>query len=369
MKIALIIDGLGTGGAERQAITAAVELAGRGMAVNIIAYHPVNVFSEQIAASEVGYRLIEPVGAMRLGRIRAMAGLLKAGKYDVVHSFKESACTYGLLTSRLAGVPVTFGGYRGETRASFAERVAAHCLTRNAAGWIVNSEVVRRFVSEHFWLSAEKIFIVPNGMDLSRVETDLTVADARTKLGFAPSRPIVTIMATLCPVKRHGRLLEVAQLVRQSFPDVVFLVVGQGRDMESIRRQSLQMGLDGTVHFLGWREDIDVLLRATDVCVLTSESEGMPNALIEAAAAGIPVVSTDNGGASLICKEGVNGHIVPLGDNAAFAERVCQLLASPETRSRMGREGQALAKENFSIRGMGDRLIQVYEQGLSRQAR
>jgi len=121
------------------------------------------------------------------------------------------------------------------------------------------------------------------------------------------------------------------------------------------------------VRFLGDRSDIADILAATDVSVLTSHYEGLANALIEAMSAGVPVVSTDYAGVEELLTDGRQGFIVPRGDAAAMARRVCQLLDDPGLRERMRREGIESAEQRFSIEAMAGSLRLVYETCLRRK--
>lgn len=362
MKVAIITDGLGGGGAERQAVTAAMELARRGVRVDIVAYHPDNVFSAEVSQGGFGYHVVG-AGLSRHSQLRRIAQFLRERQYDISHSFKEPACMAGRLASQIAGVPVIFGGYRGQIAAGLARRLMNWALSCRTAGWIVNSEVVKQFVCRHFWQQPEKVFVVPNGVDFSRLQTDLTPKQAKTELGFEPDRPIVTMVGTLWPVKNHPLLLRAARIVASQRPEAAFCLVGEGVDREKLEARSRELGLADTVYFLGRREDMARVLRATDVSVLTSFSEGLPNALIESAGMGLPIVSTDNGGASMICDNGRNGYLVPL-DEREFADRVVRLLDDPSLRQEMGQAGQRLAGERFSIPALGENLIAIYRKGL-----
>jgi glycosyltransferase involved in cell wall biosynthesis len=158
--------------------------------------------------------------------------------------------------------------------------------------------------------------------------------------------------------------LRVAQRMASSSPETVFLMVGDGPERESLHRMARDLNLNASVRFLGERSDVGDLLCVTDVAILTSPSEGLPNVLIEAGLAGVPSVSTDNGGAGIVVVPEKTGFLVPKEDDLAMSRRIQDLLQDDALRRRLGESARERMEKEFSMKALGDRLMEVYQEGL-----
>jgi len=360
MKIAIVIDALAAGGAERQAVTTAIELTRRGEHVELITYHPDNDFLQEIRAHGVKHVTISKEWLPRISRIVYLTRYFRGAKFDVVHSFNSVPSTYGRLAARLAGVPAIFGGARIEKRDGFLIRVVNRVLTPGTAGWIVNAPCVARVVIKDFGASEQRVFVVPNAISPSRFCSLLTVAQARQRFGLPAEAKVVTIIANLRPEKNHAMFLRMASRLVKSHGSLAFLLAGHGPAKESSELLCQQMGLQRHVRFLGRCSEIPDLLRATSVHVLTSSAEGIPNAVLEASCAGVPTVSTDHGGAHRVILDGQTGFIVSKEDDENMAKRVAELLDNHELRFNMGRAARRMVAERFSPESLADELLKVY---------
>ncbi|MFO1435825.1 MAG: glycosyltransferase [Gammaproteobacteria bacterium] len=145
-------------------------------------------------------------------------------------------------------------------------------------------------------------------------------------------------------------------------PNAHFLIVGEGSEREMLENICRESGLKEVVHFLGNRKDIPRLLKASDIGVLTSHSEGLSNALIEYLAAGLPVVCTNVGGNAEIVVDGHNGYVVPARDGAAIAEALCRLLSNLKLAKEMGENSAKRVAELFDIERCVERTTALYER-------
>ena len=193
--------------------------------------------------------------------------------------------------------------------------------------------------------------VIPYGLDLGRfLAVDGPVgAAAGPAWAWGPTSPWSASSAGWWPIKDHATLLAaVAHL-----PGVHLAVVGDGELRPALEAQAAGLGLGGRVHFTGWSADVPGALADLDVVVLTSRNEGTPMVLIEAAAAGRPVVATRVGGVAAVVADGFTGHLVPAGDAEAVASRIGLLLADPAGRRAMGRAARAAMADRFGP----DRLL------------
>lgn len=360
MRIAIIIDALVIGGAEWQSVLSAAELIRRGEQVVLVTSYPRNDYAEFIRDRGVRLVAMPSGGRLRAGRVWRLTRYLRDGRFDVVHVFKGPGYT-GRLSARLAGVPRVFAGYRGLTRDGPAARWANRLLARGQPGWIVNSEFLKRAFVDAYGVPPAKVHVVPNAVVAERFESRLTRPEARARFGVGPDDgAVVTILANLRRVKNHAMFLRVAKRLVEGGAAARFLVAGDGPEKDALHRAAADLGVTGCVRFLGTCQEVPDLFRATDVCVLTSVSEGLPNVLIEAASAGVPCVSTDHGGAADVVVDGETGYLVAVDDDEAMAARIAAMLADPPRREQMGRAAREHVARRFSMEALGARLLAVY---------
>lgn len=360
MKIAIIIDSLAGGGSEKQAVTAAAELARGGQDVVLITYNERNDLEAFIKQKGFRHVNIHDRGPLRIGRVLKMAWYLRCEKVDVVHCFKSNSSVFGGLAAILARTPTIFGGYRQMMSDATILCLFNKWISRHATGWIVNSAWAKQTVIRDLGVKAEEVFVVPNAVDPESLETSLSKNEAKTQFGLPEDTPVVTTIAHLRPVKNYEMFLSVVRLIAQNNASVRFLSAGDGPLRPKMEALSLDMAIGGKLTFLGQCNSIPELLCATDVLVLTSFSEGLPNALVEAGCKGIPCISTDNGGAREIIVDGRSGYIVPLGDERAMADRVVQLLGDAKLRKAMGAYARELVSVKFSLDALAGNLLQAY---------
>jgi glycosyltransferase involved in cell wall biosynthesis len=173
-----------------------------------------------------------------------------------------------------------------------------------------------------------------------------------------PGVPVVAYVARLSQVKRPDRFVATAEALAQRFPQALFVVAGEGQLLADMRRQAASLG--PRIRFLGWRPDVEAVYSAADVTVLTSDNEGMPVSLIEAASVGCPAVTTRVGSAGEVVLDGVTGFVVDL-DAGAIADAAARLLGDTGLRLRLGAAAAVHARERFShLRLVGD-ITALYE--------
>ena len=184
---------------------------------------------------------------------------------------------------------------------------------------------------------------------------------AKKSLSLDSSKTYLVFVGRLTQIKRPDRLLEIARYLNTNHPDSQILVAGAGELLDSIKSKSEAEGLPMT--FLGWRNDIDLILSAADIAILCSDNEGIPLTLIQASQAGLPVVSTDVGSVSDIVIDGVTGYLTEVS-SAGLIQGIEKLLENPELLHAFGKAGEDRAKEFFSSCSMVERHQKLYSQSL-----
>ena len=236
-------------------------------------------------------------------------------------------------------------------------------LLRSRDRIVAVGEAVRQALIHNEGLPASRVNVVYNGIPIDRFARTFTQGertDARAEMQVAPDDLVVIQVARLDYLKDHLTAVRTLKRVSDQLPDTRLVLVGEGPEEPAIRALIAELGLEEKVRLLGLRTDVPRLLAASDISLLTSISEGIPLTLIEAMAAGLPVVSTNVGGAAEIVLDQETGLLAPSGDDLALAEKILELAHSIGTRSRMGEQGRERALRVFSECEMHDGYRRFY---------
>jgi len=310
--------------------------------------------------------------------LRALLGLyrmMRSFRPHIVHTHTAKAGMLGRLAARVAGVPVvvhTFHGhvlrgYFGPLTTAFYRAVERR-LGASSDVLVAVSDSVKRDLVALGVAPAAKIRVIPLGLDLEPLAGVLPRGSLRGEAGVPESAPVVGIVGRLAPIKDVGTFLRAAAAVRAAVPAVRFAVVGDGEERGRLEAERARLGLEDCVFFHGWRRDMAAVYGDLDVVVNCSRNEGTPVALIEAMAAGRPVVATRVGGTPDLLGDGRRGLLVPPGDAGALATGVVDALRRRDPVLARAREGQAYVLAHHSSRRLIDDVDALYRELLSRPA-
>ncbi len=293
-------------------------------------------------------------GVRALASMRRLRALVRRHRPDVLHGFLFWAYAIGALVARSAGVPVVLGSRRslGLFKASRPHYLLLERLTNRLTDLVIaNSEAVRQDAIRQERLPPDKVIVVHNGVDLDRFGGAPDEA-LRARLGLADRGPVAAVVANFIHYKGHEAFLESWAAVTRKLPRATVLLVGDGPTRGAAERQAASLGLEDSVRFLGRRADVPALLALADVVVHPSTEEGFSNAILEAMAAGKPVVAARVGGNPEAVVDGETGLLVPLGDAEALAAATVRLLADPGEARRLGAAGRGRAAKLFALTTM-----------------
>ncbi len=275
--------------------------------------------------------------------------LMRRFRPAIVHTHTAKAGLLGRLAARFAGVPVrvhTFHGhvlrgYFGPLR-SRAFRALEARLARRSSALVAVSEAVKRDLVELRVAAPAHIRVIPLGLDLEPLAAGpLPRGALRRAAGVADATPLVGCVGRLAAIKDLGTFLEAAARIHHARPEVRFALVGDGEERALLEARCTGLGLAGAVCFHGWRQDMAAVYGDLDVVVNSSRNEGTPVALIEALAAGRPVVATRVGGTPDLLGEGERGFLVPPRDPEALARAVLGVLSDAPEAGRRAAAGRA----------------------------
>jgi glycosyltransferase involved in cell wall biosynthesis len=302
-----------------------------------------------------------PLGLAGARRLPALVGLLRRQQPDVFHAHMSSpvACKWGLAAAVLARVPavlgtVHVGEYRPPDRsADWQLRTLAHGVGR----YLTVSRAIATELVEVLGWPAEKVEVVHNGVDVRGLEVAVPPT-LRQELSEGEERPLVLTPARLNAQKGHPVLLEAIAEV----PDALFLFAGEGPEREPLEALAEQLGVADRVRFLGRREDVPELLAACDVFALPSLYEGTSLAVLEAMAAGIPIVSSAIGGTDELVEDGRSGILVPPGDPTALAAALRRVLEDADLRKSLAAAARERVRAGLTLEQMTSRVSDVYRE-------
>lgn len=203
--------------------------------------------------------------------------------------------------------------------------------------------------------------LIPNGIDLTPLRRPRDRAEVRAELGAAPDQVVVLFFGALTAQKRPDRFVRLIAGLREEGLDVVGWLLGDGEAREEVAARAEALGVAPALRFLGYREVVKDVVAAADVFASTSDSEGIPAAVLEAGYLGVPVVGYDVGGMRECVRDGLTGYLAPAGDEGEHLRRVARLAQDPAERERLGRAARDFVEADFSMESVGRRYEAFYE--------
>lgn len=357
VHVAQFVDSLDPGGAEELVLSLSARLIGRGIAVTVM--HFGNPWIRERAKRDGIPQVTLPGHGAYKSKytlplfVRRLRALLGERRIDVLHSHLLGATFSGAMAARLAHIPSV--GTLHDAYSLTESRLAPYMLRLAAfAGscLVAVSDDIRRTAAGGSKALADNVELIYNGVALTRF--------AASAGGRGPESPVtLTVVARFVPVKRLDVLLDAVSRIR-SDRNWRLQIVGDGPEQERLAAMSRQLGVAGRVHFLGFRSDVPAVLAASDVFVLSSDSEGLSVSLLESMAAGLPAVATDVGGNRELITDGHTGYLVPPGDPDALASKLEALIEDASKRRAMGGAARRRAERLFDANAMVDRYLNLY---------
>jgi glycosyltransferase involved in cell wall biosynthesis len=292
-------------------------------------------------------------------------------KFDVVHTHTLLPGLAGRIAARLAGIPCvvhTFHSWQPHLYKSLAFRWAFYATevlaSRFAHAILFQNPDDLRSWSRIPMVPIQKATLVGNGIDVSAINKKVGLGARRRirkEFGIRDDALVIVKVARFEPQKGHFFLLQtIKHLISQTNRRVVILLVGIGIDQEKIEAEVQRLGLQDVVLFTGYRQDVPDILAASDVSIMTSHYEGIPRALMESMALGIPVVATDVPGTRTLIRSGQTGLLVQYGDISGMAEALVKVLTDPVLADRFRESGRHLVQTKFNEYTVADRVEEVY---------
>lgn len=364
IRVLEIIPTLDQSGAEKQFATLASRLPRDRFDVHCVALTRAGPYSELLRSAGVPLKVLhkrlkfDPVCWLRLRRLIAEI------QPDVVHSWLFAANAYMRLATGRQRPPAVV--------------VSERCVDSWKAGWqkwldrrlisvtdrlVANATCVAEFYQD-LGYPQDQIVTIPNGVEIPAVNgkpCGEQTQSLRQELGVPEHTRLVGYVGRLARQKRIRDIIWSMQLLQQLTEDVHFVIVGEGPEDQAIDELLEQFDVRSLVHRLGHRADATAIIGQLDTLWLASDFEGQSNSIMEAMAAGVPVVCTDIAPNRELVRDGQTGFVVPVGDCPGFAQFTDRILADQELAQRLGSAARARMQSDFSVQTMVDRHAELYE--------
>ncbi len=295
--------------------------------------------------------------------------LLRRTKPHIIHTHTSKAGLLGRVAALIAGIPIVVHTPHGHVFYGHFSRLISKVF-------LYIERILDRFTDITVALTQgewddyvsmrvsppHKMVKIHSGVEIDRFAATKANASAiRASLGIDSSTAIIGTIGWLLPIKGPDILLRAMMDVWRAHPKAHLVLVGKGEMASELKRMVRERGKESCVHFLGWRDDIWNIFPALDIFVLPSRNEGMGRVIVEAMAAGKPVIASNVGGIPDLIEHGVNGYLFPSEDSGALAKTIIKLLEDKELAAQMGAAGKRKSRQ-FSVESMVEKLDQLYSE-------
>ncbi|HEY3973282.1 MAG TPA: glycosyltransferase [Candidatus Sulfotelmatobacter sp.] len=369
-RIFFLVDSLNVGGTETQAVELATRLDSERYEITLGCLRARGPLLEKLAGTSVSIREFYPEGGFDSVRgiyqMLRLAVFLRRGGFRIVHTHDLYANLLGIPAALLARVPVIISSQRDLAHLDLYKtrrRVWVRRLQNLSTAVLTNANAIRDAMQTEDHFAPEKIRVIHNGVDGERFNGGSRDRSWLLSGGEAEKQKWIVLVGNMhSDVKGHPWLIAAAKAITDEFPESRFVLAGDGALRKDFEAQVAQQGLERHFLFLGRRDDVPRILSCSDIAVLPSRAEGLPNAVLEYLAAGLPTVASRVGGNAEIIQDGRTGLLVPPQDSSALAQAILRLLRDPGLASSLGENGRKSVASEFSFQRMIEKTDQLYTE-------
>lgn len=369
LKVLFVSNTLSCGGGERQITLLANALNAGGLCeVDVLYYGQKGGTFSSVLEREPIYVDKDRLGPV--GCIREIRRILREGRYDVMHAAGGgTANIYGRLAALFARTPLVIGMLRGKDQVRLpGNRLANNVINLFRREWSVNNPALTPILCRDLiGIRAERVHLLYNGFAPAS-SVDYRRGEVTDFDGMPEGAFVFGSVGRCIALKNFPLFLRAADRVLKQHENAYFWIIGDGPELAGLKELSASLSLGEHVRFFGQRTDVDVALSRMDVYVHPSDSEGTPNAILEALRAALPVISTESTDLSLIVQNGQNGCLIPCGDEDAMVASMERMItAAPEVLRAFGERSAHLFEENFLMENTAKKWVELYERLLTKK--
>lgn len=347
-RILYLVQGLGTGGLERVVLHLAREMVRRGHAVTVCCYDRRGELADEAELAGAAVETLLRGPGLDLRYLWRLTKWLRKQRPDVLHMHNSTALFYGTIAGRLARICcLIYTEHDGVFPRSVWVRWANRRLVRRLTHAVAVSDAVKRLWCSSDGVDPALVKVVPNG-----VPAHARSPGAEARHRGSPIR--IGTVSRLSYEKGMDVLIEAFVLVHKQLPETELVLIGDGAERRKLEDAVGRHGLGNCVMFLGTRDDVPALLETVDIFVLPSRSEGLPLALLEAMAAGLPIVATGVGGVPEAIADGETGLLVPPEAVGAMSDAIIRLGRNTDLRRSLGRAAADVFSKRYEFSRMAD---------------
>ncbi|HEY7283970.1 MAG TPA: glycosyltransferase family 4 protein [Vicinamibacterales bacterium] len=371
VPVALVMTSFHPGGTERQMIELIRHVDQKRWTVHLACFHARGDWLERARASAASLREF-PITSFRhasaVREARSFGRWCRELGVLIVHAADLYANVFALPAAAAVEIPVRLGSRRdinpGKTLGQIALQRAAYACAHRV---VANSQAASSRLRLE-GVSPRKIVVIPNGVDTDTFRATPRLLHGRDDGPSAPrARRRVLMVANLRPEKGHDTLIDAAAVVLRSFPDATFTMAGGGPERDRLMSYATRRGVAAAFSWLGHRNDVAAIARASDIFVLPSRTEAFPNALIEAMAGGLPCIATRTGGIPEIVQDGQTGLLVRVDDQVDLARALCRVMSDERLAADLGAAASRHVISTYSFERMTSAFEHLYAAELGQR--
>lgn len=300
-------------------------------------------------------------------QLRRLRNFIRKEQIDILHAHDFYSGMLGVLAARSSGIKVIASQRNLQQSNRMSHQIGQRFISAIAHRLLVNSKAIRQHLMSNWKTRSNKIVVVRNGLrDFSELSSGQwqrpTHDELCWELGVDNNSKLIGCVANLRPVKGHCYLIEAAAQVITEIPNAHFVLIGEGELRSEIQSQALNLGIANYVHFMGHRDDAPKLQTAFDLSVLSSLHEGLPNSVMEAMAARVPVVATAVGGVPELIIAGETGYLARPGDSKDLALNITAALLNERGSAAIAARGYHFVTTKFGMPRMIHEVENLYEE-------
>jgi glycosyltransferase involved in cell wall biosynthesis len=362
IRILQLIGSLNVGGTERQCVEIAKRINSGKYAMHLVTLNKDGPLYYDLVNSGVPLTEFKISGGFyrpkSILQILRLASFIRKKRFHIVQTYGFYSTVPGIIAAKIARVPVVIAGKRDMNEFLPKSKIKTEKILWSFCDKIVvNAAKIRDHLILEEKIPEEKITVIYNGIEL-RMNIHAS------EIGYHSKANIIGMIANFRQQKDHRTFLDGAARVLKERPDVRFALIGSGPLADEMKKYARYLGIQDSVIFHGRKtgKELYDILRSFTISVLSSSNEGMPNAILESMAFGIPVIANPSGGVPELIEDGVTGYLFPYKRCDVLAEKIHYLLDNKKMAEEIGRNGRKKVKEKFSYSLMCSRFEKLYRK-------